>query len=131
MARYTRDMLRDDLAGINTRAAAFGRNTYLVAEGRNGYTGLDEYSHINNRCIRTIKAGTPTECLNAAMNWGVLDANDVLEMFARLAEKKLEQGEMNSSDSVGNPYTRGAGSAQKVIHDEIMEILLHFGYKKG
>lgn len=71
MARYMRADLRHDLQGINDRAAAAGRDTYLRAEGRNGYTGLDEHSRKDDRCIRNIECGTPKECLNAAMFWVV------------------------------------------------------------
>ncbi len=71
MARYMRDDLRNDLKGINELAKERGKHTYLEAQGRNGYTGLDEYSSITQRCIRTIKCGTPKECLNAAREWAI------------------------------------------------------------
>lgn len=71
MARYMRDDLRNDLKGINEIAKERGKVTYLAAEGRNGYTGLDEYSSSTHRCIRTIKCGTPIECLTAALAWAI------------------------------------------------------------
>ena len=71
MARYMRDDLRNDLKNINEVAKERGKVTYLEAQGRNGYTGLDEYSSITNRCIRTIKCGTPKECLHAALEWAI------------------------------------------------------------
>lgn len=71
MARYMREDLRNDLKGINEIAKERGKVTYLAAEGRNGYTGLDEYSSITNRCIRNIECGTPKECLNAALEWAI------------------------------------------------------------
>ncbi len=73
MARYMREDLRNDLKGINEVAKERGKVTYLEAQGRNGYTGLDEYSSITNRCIRTIKCGTPKECLTAALEWAILN----------------------------------------------------------
>jgi hypothetical protein len=71
MARYMREDLRNDLKGINDIAKERGKVTYLSAEGRNGYTGLDEYSSITNRCIRNITCGTPKECLTAALEWAI------------------------------------------------------------
>lgn len=71
MARYMRDDLRNDLKGINAIAKERGMKTYLIAEGRNGYTGLDEHDSITHRCIRTIKCGTPKECLSAALAWAI------------------------------------------------------------
>ena len=71
MARYTRDTLRNDLTGINDIAKARGSKTYLVAEGRNGYTGLDEPEIGTDRCLRNIECGTPKECLTAALNWAI------------------------------------------------------------
>ena len=56
--------------GINEVAKERGKVTYLTAEGRNGYTGLDEYSSITQRCIRTIKCGTPKD----AISWCDLQA---------------------------------------------------------
>lgn len=71
MARYMRETLRNDLKNINEIAEARGRNTYLVAAGRNGYTGLDEHERGTNRCLRNIECGTPKECLTAALEWAI------------------------------------------------------------
>lgn len=71
MSRYMREDLRTDLKSINEIAKELGKHTYLEAQGRNGYTGLDEYSSITNRCIRNIKCGTPRECLAAALEWAI------------------------------------------------------------
>ena len=71
MVRYMRDDLRNDLKNINEIAEARGRNTYLVAAGRNGYTGLDEHERGTNRCLRNIECGTPKECLTAALEWAI------------------------------------------------------------
>ena len=71
MVRYMRENLRNDLKGINEIAKERGKVTYLEAQGRYGYTGLDEYSSITNRCIRSIKCGTPKECLTAALEWPI------------------------------------------------------------
>ena len=71
MARYMREDLRNDLKKINDVAKARGKHTYLEAQGRNGYTGLDEYSSITQRCIRNIECGTPNECLTAALEWAI------------------------------------------------------------
>ena len=68
MARYMRTDLTRDLESINADAKNAGRNTYLYAQGRNGYTGLDEYNN-DGRLLRTIKCGTPRECYTAALEW--------------------------------------------------------------
>lgn len=67
--RYMRDDLRSDLVAINAIAENKSMNTYLVAEGRNGYTGLDEHERGTNRCLRNITCGSPRECYTAAMEW--------------------------------------------------------------
>jgi hypothetical protein len=69
MARYTRSQLRHDLNAINELVKGRDGKTYLEAQGRNGYTGLDEYCIDTKKCIRNIQCGTPAECLSAANNW--------------------------------------------------------------
>ncbi len=71
MARYTREDLRFDLIALNKRVREAGGKTYLRAEGRNGYTGLDEHYIDTNRCARNIECGNPRECLNAATDWAL------------------------------------------------------------
>lgn len=69
MSRYLRNDLRSDLVEINALAENRGMNTYLRAEGRNGYTGLDEHERGTDRCLRNIQCGSPRECYTAAMEW--------------------------------------------------------------
>ena len=69
MSRYMRTDLRNDLLAINLTALEQKRDTYLRAEGRNGYTGLDEHRRSDDGCIRNIQCGTPKECLAAAHQW--------------------------------------------------------------
>lgn len=72
MTRYTRKMLDAELKEINKALAGSGR--YLAAQGRNGYTGVDEYEGdpsegTGGRCIRNIECGTPRKCIEAAYNY--------------------------------------------------------------
>lgn len=71
MTRYTREDLRFDLIALNKRVKDAGGKTMLDVEGRNGYTGLDEYNSETGRCIRNIECGNPRKCLNAAMDWAL------------------------------------------------------------
>jgi hypothetical protein len=69
MPRYTRKNLQQDLIEINKSIEHTGH--YVAAQGRNGYTGLDEYEGVSSagnsgRCIRNLQCGTPKECLLAA-----------------------------------------------------------------
>ena len=41
MSRYTKKMLDSDIEAINK--SLVGTGSYILAQGRNGYTGLDEY----------------------------------------------------------------------------------------
>lgn len=67
MTRFTRKDLVESLEGLNAKVT---NGRHLEAQGRNGYTGLDEYE--GKKCIRTIACGTPKECADAAA-WWVLD----------------------------------------------------------
>jgi len=71
-SRYTRKSLYADLKDINK--GLIGTGYYLAANGRNGYTGVDEYvgdasEGTGGRCVRNIKCGTPRECLEAALEY--------------------------------------------------------------
>jgi hypothetical protein len=74
MARFTIHDLREELGQLNTRVENAGGGTYLSAESRNGYTGLDEYSIVTDKCIRNIACGSPRECLIAAMDWALANS---------------------------------------------------------
>ncbi len=70
--RYTRSDLHEDIKAINETLA--GSGYYIFAQGRNGYTGLDEYKGDPNqrdsgKCIRNLQCGTPRECLQAALSY--------------------------------------------------------------
>lgn len=78
MARYTREDLRFDLIALNKRVKDAGGKTMLDVEGRNGYTGLDEYNSETGRCIRNIECGTPSKCLTAALTWAIGQISDNL-----------------------------------------------------
>lgn len=72
MNRYTRNMLEQDLQTINQKISSTGY--YLAAQGRNGYTGIDEYQGdasegTAGRCIRNIECGTPRQCFEAAKTY--------------------------------------------------------------
>ena len=83
MARFTIHDLRHELGELNTRVENAGGSTYLMAEHRNGYTGLDEYDLITNKCIRTIAIGTASKCLTAALTWGIVQISDKLGLDSR------------------------------------------------
>lgn len=72
MSRYTRSSLENDLKEINQQLK--GTGYYLAAQGRNGYTGLDEYKGDpsegdSGKCIRNLQCGTPKECFEAARQY--------------------------------------------------------------
>ncbi len=72
MSRYTRKMLDSDIESINE--SLVGTGSYVLAQGRNGYTGLDEYKgDYKNRdsgcCIRNLACGTPKKCLEVAVSF--------------------------------------------------------------
>lgn len=67
--RYTKNDLIADLKEINAELKHTGY--YLVAESRNGYTGLDLFrgdpaTGKHGTCVRNIECGSPRECLEAA-----------------------------------------------------------------
>lgn len=66
MSRYTRKDLEAALNDINDSVTT---GCHLEAQGRNGYTGLDEYE--GTKCIRTIQCGSPRECALAAYEWAM------------------------------------------------------------
>lgn len=64
MTRFTRKDLTETLDTINAKSK---NGRHLQAQGRNGYTGLDEYNE--KGCIRTVACGSPRECADADAWW--------------------------------------------------------------
>lgn len=91
MPRYTRKMLTEELNQINASLA--GTGYYLAAQGRNGYTGLDEYrgdpsEGTAGHCMRNIECGTPKDCAIAARFY------EAPETKSRVANHKSPFGPM-------------------------------------
>lgn len=82
---YTRNDLHIDLGKMNDKLASHGYKDKMVAQGRNGHTGLDLEGG-NGRILCVLGVGTPVECLATANQF----YGGALEMIADIYKKKLE-----------------------------------------
>lgn len=67
MERITKDAMHEAAQNVNRRLRPVGtpasvRGHYVLAQGRCGYVGLDEY--VDGACVRTIMTGTKREVTN-------------------------------------------------------------------
>ena len=66
MSRYTFKDLSTEIKGINDILEAHNSDYALVAEQRNGYTGLDLMIRESGKVTRTVATGSPRECIDSA-----------------------------------------------------------------